>query len=93
MEYSGKIQLLMTMPHTMYSAVLNVITNVPSEMPRLLANSTDSTSMPSMAPPWRMVSPLPTPEITPPKMAHSSKSDPASGEIKDTSTGSTFMIR
>ena len=62
------------------------------DMPILLANITERTSIPSIAPPKRIVIPLPTPDITPPKTAHSSKSDPARGEINETSTGSTSMI-
>ena len=49
--------------------------------------------IPSIAPPNRMVRPLPTPETRPPKSAHSSRSVPASGETKFTSIGNTCMIR
>ena len=62
-------------------------------MPILLAKITESTSMPSIAPPKRIVKPLPTPEMTPPKIAQSSKSEPAQGETKDTSIGNTSMIK
>ena len=63
------------------------------EMPIRLAKTTERMSMPSMAPPKRMVRPLPMPEMTPPKMAQSSRSVPASGETKATSMGNTFMIK
>ena len=48
--------------------------------------------MPSMAPPNRMVRPLPAPDTSPPKMAHSSRSCPAKGEAADTSTGRMFVM-
>ena len=40
----------------------------------------------------RIVRPLPIPEITPPKMAQSRRSEPASGETNPTLIGSTRMI-
>ena len=43
-------------------------------------------------PPNRIAIPLPTPEINPPKRAHSSRSCPARGEAKLTSTGSTSVM-
>ena len=52
-------------------------------MPRRLEKITAMTSTPSMAPPKRMVMPLPTPEIRPPKTAHSSRSSPAKGEAPE----------
>lgn len=63
------------------------MTNVPTVMPSLRAKMTAMTSMPSIAPPPRMASPLPTPEINPPKSAQSSRSVPASGEEMLTSSG------
>ena len=62
-------------------------------MPIFLENTTESTSIPSIAPPNRIVRPLPIPDMTPPKMAHSKRSEPARGEINETSIGKTFMIK
>ena len=45
-----------------------------------------------MAPPPRITRPLPTPEISPPNSAQSSRSVPASGEARETSMGSTSVI-
>ena len=93
MEYSGKIQLPQITPIVIYSTTLYAMTKEPTVSPSRFAKMTAMTSMPSMAPPQRMVRPLPMPEIKPPKMAHSSKSDPAKGEAVATSTGSTSLIR
>ena len=73
--------------------VLKIITKEPMEIPIFLAKITDNTSMPSIAPPKRIVRPLPIPDINPPKIAHKSRSEPARGETKFTSIGSTCMIR
>ena len=75
-----------------YRMVLKIITKVPIEMPIFFEKITDRTSMPSIAPPNLIVSPLPIPEMTPPKITHSKRSEPASGDRKDTSIGNTFMI-
>ena len=40
-----------------------------------------------------MVNPLPTPDITPPNIAHNNKSEPASGETRLTSIGRTSVIK
>lgn len=48
--------------------------------------------MPSIAHPKRIVIPLPAPDITPPKTAHSNKSDHANGDINETSIGRTSII-
>ena len=77
----------------MYSKVLKIRTNEPIDSPILFANTTDKTSIPSIAPPNLIVNPLPIPDITPPNIAHRSKSEPASGEMKDTSMGNTFIIK
>jgi len=50
------------------------------------------TSMPSIAPPWRIVSPLPMPETMPPNSAQSSRSSPARGDAMLTSMGSTSVM-
>ena len=50
------------------------------------------TSIPSIAPPNRIASPLPIPEIIPPKIAHKNKSLPANGDIILTFTGNTSVI-
>ena len=65
---------------------------MPTVIPNLFAKITARTSMPSMAPPNRIAMPLPIPEISPPKMAQRSRSDPASGDTILTSTGSTSVI-
>ena len=44
-------------------------------MPIFLANVTDKTSIPSIAPPKRTTSPLPIPDKVPPNIAHNNKSD------------------
>ena len=75
-----------------YRKTLYIITNVPTVIPIRFANITDITSTPSMAPPNLMVRPLPTPEISPPKIAHSSRSVPANGDELDTSIGRIFVI-
>ena len=49
-------------------------------MPIFLAKTTAMTSTPSIAPPKRIVMPLPTPEIMPPNTEHSRRSLPAIGE-------------
>ena len=61
-------------------------------MPILFANITDITSIPSIAPPYLIVIPLPTPEIKPPNKAQSNKSVPAKGDAKETSIGNTSVI-
>ena len=48
--------------------------------------------MPSIAPPKRIASPLPIPEISPPKIAQRNKSSLASGEKLATSIGKTSVI-
>ena len=75
-----------------YRKTLYIITNVPTVIPIRFANITDITSTPSMAPPNLMVRPLPTPEISPPNIAHSSRSVPAKGDELDTSIGRIFVI-
>ena len=57
---------LLHCPQMIYKTVLNAITKPPRESPSPLAKVTDSTSIPSIAPPKRIVRPLPTPEIRPP---------------------------
>ena len=47
----------------MYRMTLYIITNVPTVRPSFFAKITARTSMPSIAPPLRMVRPLPTPEM------------------------------
>ena len=56
------------------------------------AKVTANTSMPSIAPPYRIVRPLPKPEINPPNSAHKNRSLPAMGETVRTSMGSTYVI-
>ena len=53
---------------------------MPTVIPILFENITAKTSMPSIAPPNLIASPLPTPEIIPPNIAQSNKSFPAKGE-------------
>ena len=92
MEYKGRIQLFIAKPHIIYKITLYIITKVPTVIPILLANKTDITSIPSIAPPNLMVKPLPIPEISPPNKAHSNKSVPASGDAKLTSMGRTSVM-
>ena len=87
------MKLPITIPHITYNIRLKIITKVPIEIPIFLAKTTDKTSIPSIAPPNLIVNPLPTPEITPPKIAHRRRSSPARGETKDTSIGKTFSIK
>ena len=69
------------------------MTKVPTVIPIFLAKITAITSMPSIAPPKRMVRPLPIPEISPPNTLHKSRSVPAKGELTVTSNGRTLLIR
>ncbi len=66
---------------------------VPIVMPSLFAKITAITSMPSMAPPKRIVNPLPTPEIIPPNKAHKNKSCSANGDAMLTLTGNMLIMR
>ena len=62
-------------------------------MPMRFANTTASTSTPSIAPPNLMVRPLPTPEMTPPNSAESSISAPAMGDPAEKSSPNTDWKR
>ena len=68
------------------------MTKDPTVSPSRLEKITAMTSMPSMAPPKRMVMPLPMPEISPPNRAHSSRSCPAKGDAEETSTGRMLVM-
>ena len=68
------------------------MTKLPTLIPRRFENITDITSIPSIAPPYRIVRPLPMPDIAPPNKAHKSKSFCANGEAILTSTGKTSVI-
>ena len=85
MEYKGNVQSLKIKPQTIYKIKLKIITKVPIDNPIFLAKTTDKTSIPSIAPPNRIVNPLPIPDIAPPNKAHNKTSLPAIGEDVDTS--------
>ena len=70
----GKIQLSISTPQTTYKITLYTITKEPTVRFSFLEKVTAITSTPSIAPPLRIVKPLPTPEIIPPNRAHSSRS-------------------
>ena len=61
-------------------------------IPIFFANITATISIPSIAPPKRIVNPLPHPEIIPPKRAHKNRSFPANGDTMLTSTGNISVI-
>ena len=50
-----------------YRIILNTITNCPIDIPSFLAKHMPMTSIPSIAPPYLIVNPLPNPDKSPPK--------------------------
>ena len=89
-EYSGSSHESNKMPQTTYKMTLKIMTNVPTVRLSFFAKTSDMTSTPSIAPPERIVRPLPMPEINPPKTDARSRLVPAMGETPSPIEGNTF---